>query len=111
MAYDAHLVDRIRQALAAEAEVAERRMFGGVAFFVRGHMTVVASSNGGLMLRADPTKTANLVESTPADFAEMRGRPMKGWLRLASTAVASDTELNDWIEQSVRYSSTLPPKT
>lgn len=111
MAYDQHLADRIRDALAPEPEVTERKMFGGAAFFVCGHMTVVASSKGGLMVRADPTKAANLVESTPADFAEMRGRQMKGWLRVGSAAVESDTELSRWIEHAVRYSSTLPPKT
>jgi len=111
VAYDANLAERIRETLAAEPEVTERNMFGGLAFLIRGYMTVVASSKGGLMIRADPTETTELVESTPAELAEMRGRPMKGWLRLDCADIRSDAELATWIESAVTYSSTLPPKT
>ena len=38
MAYDEALAARVRAALALEPDVAERRMFGGLAFMVRGHM-------------------------------------------------------------------------
>lgn len=85
-------------------------MFGGLAFLIRGHMTVVATSKGGLMIRADPTEATELVESTPAAFAEMRGRPMKGWLRLDAANIGSDAEIARWVEHAVGYSSSLPPK-
>jgi len=111
VAYDAILAERIRETLAAESEVTERNMFGGLAFLIRGHMTVVASGKGGLMVRADPSVTTELVESTPAELAEMRGRPMKGWMRLDSADIRSDADLATWIEIAVAYSSTLPSKT
>ena len=38
MAYDETLADRIRDALAGEDGVTERKMFGGLAFMVGGHM-------------------------------------------------------------------------
>ena len=110
MAYDLDLAERIREALATEPEVTERKMFGGLAFLLRGHMTVVASAKGGMMIRADPARTAELVDSTPAVFAEMRGREMKGWLRLGSSAVSTDDELTTWIDHAVAYTATLPPK-
>lgn len=110
VAYDTALAERIREALASEPEATERRMFGGLAFLVGGHMTVVASSRGGLMLRADPTTTATLVDTTPAVYAEMRGRTMNGWLRLAASDVDTDDELERWVERALSYTSTLPPK-
>lgn len=111
MAFDLELAERIRDGLAHEREVTERTMFGGLAFLIGGHMTVVASSKGGIMIRADPTTTADLVETTPAEFAEMRGRPMQGWLRLDSADIQLDADLARWLEQAVSYSATLPPKT
>lgn len=55
----------------APPEVVEREMFGGLAFLIRGKMTIVASSKGGLMTRADPATTASFVETTAAEFAEI----------------------------------------
>lgn len=38
MAYDENIANRLRAALAAEGNVTERKMFGGLAFMVGGHM-------------------------------------------------------------------------
>ena len=110
MAYDLDLAERVRDSLAAEPDLTERKMFGGLAFLIRGHLTVVVSSKGGLMLRADPDTTTELVESGAAEFAEMRGRPMKGWLRVGAADVRSEADLAVWVDRSVSYSATLPPK-
>lgn len=111
MAYDLEFADRIREALASIQGVVERRMFGGLAFLVGGHMSVVASSKGGLMIRADPATTAHLVETTHAHFAEMRGREMRGWLYLDAADLRTDDNLAMWIDRAVGYSVTLPPKS
>ena len=95
MAYDTALAAGIREALASEREVAEPKMFGGLTFLVGGHMTVVARGQGGLMLRADPTTTATLVDTTPAVSAEMRGRTTNGWLRLDAPTSTPTVNSND----------------
>ena len=84
-------------------------MFGGLAFLVDGHMTVAASSQGGLMVRVDPTTSEALVATTPAELAEMRGRPMQGWIRLAAADVPGD-DLEEWVAISTTYAATLPRK-
>lgn len=111
MSFDTVLAERIRDVLAAEPDLTERKMFGGLAFLLRGHMTAVASGKGGLMIRADPTTSAALVDSTKAELTEMRGREMKGWLRLKSSDVRSDDELTTWLRLAVSYVSTLPSKS
>ena len=111
MAYDFELAERLRDALCNVPEVVERRMFGGLAFLIGGNMTVVVSSKGGLMIRADPATAASLVETTEAEFVEIRGRQMRGWLHIAAEAVRSETELRPWVERAVDYSSTLPQKS
>ena len=39
---------------------------------------------------------------------EMRGQPMKGWLRVTEPGYASDDQLRDWVDRSVEYARTLP---
>lgn len=111
MAYDRELAERIRRALASDPHVTERSMFGGLAFLIRGLMAVVASSRGGLMIRVDPSTSSELVDTTRAEFAAMRGRPMNGWLYVDAADTDSDEELTTWIGRAVDHTRTLPPKS
>jgi hypothetical protein len=110
MAYDEELADRVRTTLGDHAGVVEKRMFGGLAFLVGGHMAVAASGQGGLMVRCDPDRTAELLEEPGVTTFEMRGRGMKGWLRVDTAAVADDAVLDHWVDAGVGYVETLPPK-
>jgi TfoX/Sxy family transcriptional regulator of competence genes len=110
MAYDEDLADRIRVAMQHVSGVSEKKMFGGHAFLVGGHMAVAAGSKGGLMLRCDPAQTDALSERSGAGPFEMRGKELQGWLRIDSDAVTSDEDLGRWVEIGVDYAQTLPPK-
>jgi len=110
MAYDEDLAHRIRQLLADEPGVTEKRMFGGLAFLVAGNLAVSASGQGGLLLRADPAQAGSLTEDPHASRAVMRGREMDGWLRVAPEAVAADDALRRWVAVGVRYARSLPAK-
>lgn len=110
MAYDEDLANRIRELVAAEDGVAERRMFGGLAFLVGGNMAVAASGQGGLMVRCPPEETDALVARPGARPFEMRGREMDGWLRIDAAAVNSLAALRPWVEVGVAYARSLPPK-
>jgi hypothetical protein len=108
MAYDLDLADRVRRLLAGEADLAERRMFGGLAFLVGGRMAVAASGRGGLMVRVDPATSASLVATTGARPAEMRGRQMPGWLRVDGDDLRTDSGLAGWVGPAVAYARALP---
>ena len=110
MAYDEELAARIRDLLADEAGVAEKKMFGGLAFLMNGNMAVAASGQGGLLVRVDPAESAELVETTPATEMEMRGRSMAGWLRLESAELESN-ELVPWVNRGAAYARSLPAKS
>jgi TfoX/Sxy family transcriptional regulator of competence genes len=111
MAYDEDLASQIRELVAAENGVTEKKMFGGLAFLVGGNMAVAASGQGGLLVRVDPEESAQLVASTSARPMEMRGREMAGWLRVDADDVRDDRELAAWIERGVSYARSLPTKT
>lgn len=110
MAYDEELADRIRELLAADHDVAEKKMFGGLAFLIGGNMSVSASGQGGLLLRCDPEQTDALVEKPHAARFEMRGRAMDGWLRIDAEGVRTKRELKRWVDVGVKYARSLPPK-
>ncbi len=110
MAYDEELAQRIRDLLDGEADVTEKRMFGGLAFLTGGHMAVAASGQGGLMVRVDPEDTDALVAQPGVRPFEMRGRPLDGWVRVDTDAVAGEAELAAWVERGAAYARSLPPK-
>jgi TfoX/Sxy family transcriptional regulator of competence genes len=110
VAYDEDLANRIREALAGEAGVTEKRMFGGLAFLVGGHMAVAASGQGGLMVRVDPDETDALLAEPHARPFEMRGRAMEGWLRVDDEGVRTQRQLEPWVARGVAYVRSLPPK-
>ena len=110
MAYDEALADRIRELLLDDAGVTEKKMFGGLAFLVGGNMAVSASGQGGLMVRVDPAQTDALVASSSARPMEMRGRPMRGWLRVDTEDVRTKRQLAKWVSMGVAYARSLPAK-
>lgn len=103
MAYDEDLAARIRELL-PNAE--EKKMFGGLAFLIGGNMAVAASGQGGMLVRVDPEESDRLVETTSAELMEMRGRSMRGWLRVDP----GPDEIADWVERGTAYARSLTPK-
>jgi TfoX/Sxy family transcriptional regulator of competence genes len=110
MAYDEDLANRVRELIAVEEGLTERKMFGGLAFMINGNMSVGVSGQGGLMVRIDPDQTDALVAEPHARPFEMRGREMQGWLRVDSEGVRTKRELEPWVRRGVAYARSLPPK-
>jgi TfoX/Sxy family transcriptional regulator of competence genes len=108
--YDENLANRIRELIAAEDDVTEKKMFGGLAFLIGGNMSVSASGQGGLLLRCDPAETEKLVQKQHAAPFEMRGRVMDGWLRVAPEGVRTKRQLEPWVKRGIAYARSLPPK-
>lgn len=111
MADDDDLADRIRELLATDLRVTERRMFGGLAFLVDGKMAVTASGRGGLMVRVDPADSASLQARTTATPMVMRGRPMNGWLVVPTADVRTKRQLESWVRRGVADAASLPPRS
>jgi TfoX/Sxy family transcriptional regulator of competence genes len=110
MAYDEDLANRIRELIAAQDGLTERRMFGGLAFLINGNMSVSASGQGGLLLRIDPAETDALAGKPHAARFEMRGKPMDGWLRIDPEGIKTRAQLERWVSRGVTYARSLPPK-
>jgi TfoX/Sxy family transcriptional regulator of competence genes len=111
MAYDEELANRVRELVAGEDGVVEKRMFGGLAFLIGGNMSVSVSGQGGLLLRVDPAETDSLLAKPHAEPFVMRGRAMDGWLRVAPEGVGTKRQLERWVARGVAYARSLPAKS
>jgi TfoX/Sxy family transcriptional regulator of competence genes len=109
VAYDEELADRIRELLGS-GDLTEKKMFGGLAFLIGGNMAVAASGQGGVLVRVDPAQSESLVATTNARLMEMRGRPMRGWLRVDAHDVLTKRQLAKWVELGATYARSLPRK-
>ena len=110
MAYDEDLAARIRELVADERGLTEKKMFGGLAFLIGGNMAVAASGQGGLLVRVDPEESDSLVAATNARLMEMRGRAMPGWLRVGAGDLRTGPQLSKWVALGTAYARSLPAK-
>ncbi|KUM73594.1 TfoX/Sxy family protein [Streptomyces curacoi] len=109
MAYDEGLAQRVRERLAAERGVTEKRMFGGIAFLVHGNMGV-GVSGGDLMVRVGPDGTDAALARPGTLIFDMTGRPMRGWVLVAGDVLTEDEVLGAWIGEGCAFAASLPPK-
>jgi TfoX/Sxy family transcriptional regulator of competence genes len=110
MTYDEVLAQRVRDLATGTPHLTERKMFGGLAFLVGGNLAIAASGQGGLLVRVDPEESSALVAKTEAELMVMRGRPMEGWLRVASEDVEAKQSLASWVKRGLVYAASLPAK-
>jgi len=109
MAYDEKLAERIRTILANRPDVEERRMFGGIAFMVRGHMSV-GLIGPTLMVRHEPADAEALLREPHARPMDFTGRPMRGFLYVDPPGTSTAAALGAWIRRATVWAETQPPK-
>jgi len=108
MAYDEELAARAREVMPADAELAERKMFGGLAFLLRGHMFagIVGSE---LMVRIGDEAAQRALELDHVREMDFTGRPMKNMI-FVQPAGLHGPALERWIAAAANYARTLAPK-
>src|SRR5689334_1026542 len=107
MGYDQGLAQRLREVLEGQPNVAEKQMFGGLAFLLHGSM-FVGIVHDDLMVRVGPTQHEAALarpHARPMDFA---GRPMKGYVYVAPGGIEADAALAEWVHLALDFVSTLP---
>ncbi|WP_333889697.1 TfoX/Sxy family protein [Mycolicibacterium gadium] len=110
MAYHEDLAHRVRELVAGERGVAEKRMFGGLAFLIGGNMSVCVSGHGGLMVRVPRDDTEKLLTREHVEPMIMAGRETRGWLRVTVEGVKTKRQLQSWVSRGVDYAKSFPAK-
>ena len=111
MPHDPLFEQRIANALAAHGARAEpKRMFGGVAFLVNGHMSLGITNRNELMARFDADRHDEVLEWPGAKPMTYGHKNMKGFVFVEAAAVDSRAALDRWVNLSLAYVRSLPPK-
>lgn len=109
MAYDEGLAQRVREQLGARPGVAEKKMFGGLAFLLRGNMCVGVIGDD-LIVRLDHGDYDAALARPGARVFDFTGKPMKGWLVVGAEAIEDDEGLGEWVGVATRFAGSLPAK-
>lgn len=109
MAYDEQLAERVRRLLETFPGVAERKMFGGLAFLLRGNMCC-GVVGGQLMVRVGRESYETALHEPHAREMDFTGRPLRGFVYVACEGLSSEGDLRAWVERGARYAESLPAK-
>jgi TfoX/Sxy family transcriptional regulator of competence genes len=109
MAYDEELAARIEATLIGQPGLVKKKMFGGVAFLVFGNMACGVHKDM-LMVRVGPGGYDQAMQEPYTRQFDMTGKPMKGWLTVDPEGIASQADLERWVNTGLEFALTLPPK-
>lgn len=101
--------DRIRPLLAG-LEVLEKKMFGGIGFMFQGNMLIGTTAKGALLARVDPDRMDEALKRPGAELMHMGAKPMTGFLAVQPAALPDAASIKSWIDYSLVFVRTLPPK-
>lgn len=109
MAVDEAVAERVRGALKGKRGIEEKRMFGGIAFMVRGHMCIGVIRNV-LMARVGADAYDEALAEAHAREMDFTGKPLKGYVYVGPKGFATPTGLRKWIDRCLAYNKKLKAK-
>lgn len=106
MAYSEKLADRIRQALTHSPAVEEKKMFGKLAFMVRGKMCLTAGSDQ-MMCRINPNIHKTAINKKGCRTVIMRGREYKGYVYVSEQNLQTEADFNYWVNLALDFNKEI----
>jgi TfoX/Sxy family transcriptional regulator of competence genes len=108
MPYNPEIAQRVQKALEGQDGLTERKMFGGIAFMLRGNMCC-GVTNDDLMVRVGAEALEDALVQPYARPMDFTGRPMKGFV-FVDAAALGDRDLKRWVQRGVTFAGSLPAK-
>jgi len=109
MAYDEKLAQRIREVLKGTKKVAEKEMFGGVAFLLEGKM-FVGIVKDDLMVRVGKENHDQAIAQKHTRTMDFTGKPMVGYVFVSPAGLKGRAALAKWVGMAKGFVATLPAK-
>ena len=106
MAYDEKLADRVRALLAGKRGITEKRMFGGIAFLLRGKMCC-GVINADLVARVGAENHGEVLKRRHARPMNFTGRPIKGFVYVSPAGTGNRRDLKRWLDQCLAFVSSF----
>ncbi|MDB5104964.1 MAG: methyltransferase TrmH, group 3 [Fibrobacteres bacterium] len=110
MAFNETLADRISAALKDYKGVESKRMFGGIAFMLNGHMCCGVIKDD-MMAKVDPERYPALLKKPGARPMDFTGRVMSTFIFVDAKGQGKAAGLKFWVEEAARYAMSRPTKT
>jgi TfoX/Sxy family transcriptional regulator of competence genes len=110
VAYDDTLAERVRDVIGEHPGLREQKMFGGLAFLIDGNMSVGIVGDE-LMVRVGPDGYEDALGSAHARPMDFTGKPMKGFVYVATPGVKSAAALEQWVDRGLAFAESLPKKS
>lgn len=104
MAYDEKTAQRLRRTLAGRADVAEKRMVGGLSFVVSGRMCCGVTGNA-LMIRVGPEGRDRALRQPHVRPMELGGHRLAGFVCVEPAGYKTEAALRSWVQQGIDYIS------
>jgi TfoX/Sxy family transcriptional regulator of competence genes len=109
MPFDERLAQRVRRILSDECAATEKRMFGGLAFMVKGHMCCGIVGND-LVVRVGADQHKEALSDPGARPMHFTGRSMKAFVYVGPAGYRSAADLRRWIRRGLTFVLALPPR-
>lgn len=103
---DADLASRVRASLAHLPNVTEKKMFGSIAFMVRGKMCVAARPER-IMCRIDPSQHDAALKRKGCRTVVMKSREYRGYVHVDAESVRTPRALKYWVDLALSYNQAL----
>jgi TfoX/Sxy family transcriptional regulator of competence genes len=101
MAYDEQLANRIRRVVASRKGITERKMFGGLAFLLRGRMCC-GIVNRDLMVRVSDDEYETIVRRRHVRPMDFTGKPIRGFVYVSPPGFRTAAALRTWLSRGER---------
>ncbi len=113
MAYDEKLAERVRSVLAERTGVAERRMFGGLAFLLDGKRSC-GIMRDELIVRVGTERYEESLGEAHVRSMDVTSHPMRGWVVVAAAGCRDGKSVRKWVERAAEIASfartsSMPP--
>jgi len=103
MAYNEYLADRVRFALKENnALFYEKKMFGGLCFFVDEKMCTGVFKEE-LMVRIAPDDAENYLKEEDCKMMDEDTNSMKGFLMISPQGIDMDDDLDKWVKRCLEF--------
>ncbi len=102
MAYNEILAQRVREALAPQRQVEEKKMMGGLTFMVNAKMCVGILGDD-LMARIDPEVYETALTKKGCREMDFTGKPMKGFVFINPEGTKRKADLDYWIGLALAF--------
>jgi TfoX/Sxy family transcriptional regulator of competence genes len=102
MPFDPGLADRIHQILGRMCPFEEKRMFGGIAYMVNGHMCC-GVVKADLMLRLGPAGVQAALKEPHTREMDFTGKPMRSMIYVGAAGIDSDDALESWLRRAAEF--------